>query len=89
MKKIITTITNGTGLHARPAAVFVKLAQKFSCKIEVATKEMKANAKSILQVISLGAVKGTEITVYLDGEDEDVAYDEILDLFIHNLYEKD
>lgn len=89
MKELSIAIPNETGLHARPASLFVKVAQKYSSKIEIRTAEMKANAKSILGVISLGAVKGTNVVITFDGEDEDSAYEEVFDLFKNNLNEVD
>lgn len=58
------------GLHARPAAQFVKAASRFSSTITVQAGEKKANAKSIMQVLTLGARQGTTVTISAEGADE-------------------
>jgi len=73
-------ITNPTGLHARPAALFVQTAGKFTANIWIKMDHKKVNAKSIMGLISLAVSKGTEITIIADGEDEDLAMKEIVDL---------
>lgn len=73
-------ITNPTGLHARPAALFVQTAGKFTSNIWIKTGQKKVNAKSIMGLISLAVSNGTEITIVADGEDEDLAVKEITDL---------
>ncbi len=68
-------ITNPVGLHARPAAEFVKAAQKYSSSIVVRYGEKEANAKSILGVLSLGVKANEHVTLVIDGDDEQVALD--------------
>ena len=63
------TITNPAGLHARPAALFVKRAKASSSKITITANEKKVNAKSMLGVLKLGATQGTTIAVEVDGDD--------------------
>lgn len=58
------------GLHARPAAQFVKLANSFSSTIIVQAGEKTADAKSILKVLQLGARQGATITIRAEGADE-------------------
>ncbi len=70
MQTIELTITNGVGLHARPAARFVQTAAKFRAKISVIKGDLKVNAKSIIAVLSLGAGKGAKVTIEASGEDE-------------------
>jgi phosphocarrier protein HPr len=55
-------------LHARPAGRFVRAAASFPCTIAVAANGKRANAKSILEVIGLGAVGGTELELSASGE---------------------
>ena len=76
-KKVI--ITNKTGLHARPAAQFVKKAGKYDSKIEIVFEEKEVNAKSIMGVMSLGVGKGNEIIVKAEGEDAEAAVKELTD----------
>ncbi|QOX61861.1 HPr family phosphocarrier protein [Anoxybacterium hadale] len=73
-------IMNETGIHARPAAVFVSMATKFKSKIDVIKDKKKANAKSILHIMSLGIDKGSTITISADGEDEAEAVDRLVKL---------
>ena len=58
------------GLHARPAADFVKAASGFTATISVQADAKRANAKSIIQVMGLGARQGTTITISAEGADE-------------------
>ena len=60
MTQETVTIENKTGIHARPASVFVQTATKFKSKIHLEAKGKKVDAKSILMLMSLGLVKGTE-----------------------------
>ncbi|HEX8983139.1 MAG TPA: HPr family phosphocarrier protein [Ktedonobacterales bacterium] len=68
------------GLHARPAALFVKAASRFSSNVTVHFGEKKANAKSILQVLGLNARQGASITISADGSDEAEAVATLSDL---------
>ena len=70
MTEATLTIENKTGIHARPASVFVQTAAKFRSKVQVKAKGKTADAKSILMLMSLGLAKGTEITIEADGPDE-------------------
>src|SRR5512141_2444762 len=73
MKQIELVIQNQTGLHARPAKVLVNLAKQFKSTISVQLGAKKANAKSMVSVLTLGAAKGSNITLTVDGVDEDQA----------------
>lgn len=76
MPAITLTIQHSAGLHARPAAQFVKLAASFPCTISVRnlTKDKPAvNAKSVLSVITLGVNQGTNVEVTAEGERADEA----------------
>jgi phosphocarrier protein len=66
-------IIHETGLHARPASLFVKLASSFKSTITVSANGRKANAKSILEVLTLGAGKDCELLIEARGEDEEEA----------------
>ena len=74
------TIENQTGLHARPASMLVKEANKFKSDITINKSDKTANAKSILSVLSLGVAKGDEITIKASGEDENDAISAIINL---------
>ena len=73
MPEITLTIQNKVGLHARPAALFVQTAKQYDCDIRVSHDEREANAKSILNVLTLGASQGSVITIYAEGEDAEHA----------------
>lgn len=63
------TIMNTLGLHARAAATFVKIANRFQSEITVIKDEASVNGKSIMGVLMLAAAKGTEISVTAKGGD--------------------
>lgn len=63
-------LRNKVGLHARPAALFVKTALRFKCRITVSKDDKEADAKSILSVLSLGAEQGDTVIIRTEGEDE-------------------
>jgi phosphocarrier protein len=66
-------IVNPLGLHARPAAQFVKLASAFEAEIEVQKDDLTVNGKSIMGVMMLAAECGSTITITANGVDEEVA----------------
>src|SRR5512141_1404795 len=77
MKQIELVIQNQTGLHARPAKVLVNLAKQFKSNINLQHGAKKANAKSMVSVLTLGAAKGSNITLMVDGVDEEQALADI------------
>ena len=74
------TLLNKVGLHARPASKFVQTAAHFASTITVFCGARQANAKSILQVLSLGAGGGAEITLHAEGADADAALEALKQL---------
>lgn len=69
-----TAIVNlHTGLHARPAALFVQEANRFVSEIFVAKQGKSVNAKSIMGIMSLAISSGTEITLRAEGPDAEQA----------------
>lgn len=81
------TLNNEQGLHARPADLFVRTANKFKSDITVrnlSTGSSDVNAKSILRILTLGVYSGHTIQVMADGEDENQAIEEIASLVNHN-----
>ena len=70
MQKLEVVIHNPTGLHARPARVFVNIAKQFNSAIKVHHGEKKANGKSLISMLTLGAEKGAEICITAEGDDE-------------------
>lgn len=67
------TIVNRLGLHARPAALFVKLASKFNSEIQVGKNSEMVNGKSIMGVMMVAAECGSTITIKAAGEDSEAA----------------
>ncbi len=79
-------VKNKTGLHARPAALFSKLANTCPCEVSIEKDGKKINAKSILGVLSLAIVTDSEITIITEGENEEESLAKLVD-FINNLDE--
>ena len=73
----IVVIRNRYGLHARPAAEFVKLAAKFRADIYAARDDVEVNGKSIMGVMMLAAECGSELRIRAEGEDAQQAVDEL------------
>lgn len=67
-----------TGIHARPATLLVQAAGKFQSDVKLAYKSKEVNLKSIMAVLTLGAGKGADITITINGEDEEAAMDGIV-----------
>lgn len=74
------TVKNKTGLHARPAAMFVQKAGKFKSDIVLLKDDREANAKSIMSVMALGASQGSVVTIRAVGPDEETAVRELISL---------
>ena len=70
-------VTNKLGIHARPAAMFVKTANRFSCDIFVEKDGEKVNGKSIMGLMMLAAGPGSTVTVHANGHDASQALAEI------------
>lgn len=72
------TVQNQVGLHARPATFFIQKANEYRSSIWVEKEERRANAKSLLGVLSLGITGGTDIRIIADGNDENEALDALV-----------
>ena len=81
------TVQNQVGLHARPATFFIQKANEFKSSIWVEKEERRANAKSLLGVLSLGITGGTPIKVIADGLDEEVAVEALEKLIVSGFAE--
>ncbi|MCK4232130.1 HPr family phosphocarrier protein [candidate division WOR-3 bacterium] len=75
MTALEIVIRNKIGLHARPAAQFVKLAEGFKCDIWVSKDGVRVNGKSILSLLTLAAEEGSVVLLEADGPDEAEAID--------------
>lgn len=71
------TITSEVGLHARPATELVNLVKGFACECFIINGDNKANAGSIINLLTLGAKNGVELTVECVGEGDADACDQI------------
>ena len=71
------TVKNKQGLHARPAAIFVQLANKFDSEITITKGKQSVNGKSIMGIMMLAANRGSKITVRADGDDAEQAVSEL------------
>ncbi|NIK78203.1 phosphotransferase system HPr (HPr) family protein [Paenibacillus castaneae] len=67
------TILNPTGFHVRPTKTFVQTAGTFPCKVSVINKGKKVNGKSSLSMLTLGIAVNEEVTLEIDGEQEEQA----------------
>jgi phosphocarrier protein len=76
----IVEIVNPLGLHARPAAEFVKLASTFTAEIQVEKDGMAVNGKSIMGVMTLAAECGSSLRIVAEGDDAEAAADALADL---------
>ncbi len=82
------TVKNRAGIHARPASLIVKTANKYKSDLFFERGDTKINGKSIMGIITLGAGHKTEITVITEGEDEQDALEAIVSLF-ENRFEEE
>lgn len=73
-------IINKLGLHARASAKFVQLASGFSCEVNLERNGQTVNGKSIMGIMMLAASSGTEIRICTEGEDEETALQQLIEL---------
>ena len=74
------TVQNSVGLHARPATFFIQKANEFRSSIWIEKEERRVNAKSLLGILSLGIIGGTQIKIIADGADEQAAVNALVEL---------
>lgn len=74
-------VSNKVGIHARPAAMFVKIASRYACDIFLEKDGEKINGKSIMGLLMLAAGPGSKLTLQVSGKDAAMAVAEIEDLF--------
>jgi len=85
MKKFNYVITDEVGIHARPAGILVKEAKKYASKITVSMGTKSADATKLMALMSMGVRQGDEVTVSVEGGDEESAAAEIEKFFRDNL----
>lgn len=71
------TVNKTHGLHARPATIFVQLANKFNASIKVKKDSEAVDGKSIIALLSLGVHKGMQISLVIEGDDSQEAMAEL------------
>ncbi len=87
MKEQEVTIVNKSGLHARPAAQFVKLASTFQADVKVIYRGKTVNAKSMIEMMLAAAAQGENIRIQTHGPDEDAALQAMAELIEEGLNE--
>jgi phosphocarrier protein len=80
MYKKRVTLDNATGLHIRPATLFMQSASSFRSVIRVLKNDQAADGKSAIGLMLLEAPRGAELVIQADGEDEVAAVDALVDL---------
>ena len=82
------TLTNQYGLHARPAALFVELCNRFESEVSVSKDGVAVNGKNILDIMMLGAEPGSSLILELTGSDAKEAGDALVKLVESNFGEQ-
>ena len=85
MKKANVVIENEKGLHARPATELAKLAMKYKCSINLIVNGKLIDAKSPLIIMSAGIKHKTELEIICDGENEDLALEDVKNFLKNNI----
>ena len=89
MRDASLTLINPLGLHARAAAKFVGVAKAFSSEVSIEVDTKKADGKSIMDLLMLGAPVGSKVTLTLNGVDENAACDALSALIEAGFHELD
>jgi phosphocarrier protein HPr len=82
------TVMNKLGIHARPAALFVKTANQYECEVFVEKDGERVNGKSIMGLMMLAAGPGSHLTVHAEGKDAVRAVGDLEDLVKRKFYEE-
>jgi phosphocarrier protein HPr len=80
-------IKNPQGLHARPASVFVKIANKYESEVSVKKDDEAVNGKSIMGLMTLAANQGSVIEIEVSGDDAEAAMKELEEFLVHDTEE--
>ena len=75
------TVLSKKGIHARPASRIVQAASKFNATIHIVRDDDVVNAKSIIGILTLGAVHKSKLTIKINGDDEHAAMSKMIELF--------
>lgn len=85
MKSFNYVITDEVGIHARPAGILVKEAKKFASKVTISAGGKSSDATRLMAIMGMGVKKGDEVTVTVEGDDEEAAAAEMEKFFKENL----
>jgi len=85
MPERIVTVASRTGLHARPAKLFVQAAARQPVPVKIGVGDREVDARSMLAVLSLGVTHGTDVTLRAEGEQADAVLDELATLLATDL----
>lgn len=85
MKEFKYTITDPEGIHARPAGELVKACKEFSSRITLTKDGKSGDCKKIFSIMALAVKSGNEITMTFEGEDEEAAFDKVLEFMKANM----
>lgn len=87
--KRVVVVPNKQGMHARPAEMFVRRAQQFQSKIEIVRNGDRVEAKSIMNLLTLGATHGTKLVIEAEGSDAQEAVDALAEVIEKDFLEED
>ena len=82
-------VQNKLGIHARPAAMFVKTANRYECEISVEKDGEKVNGKSIMGLMMLAAGPGSKLTVHAEGDDAAKAVNDLEILVVRRKFDEE
>src|SRR5436190_22714188 len=82
-------VSNKLGIHARPAAMFVRIANRYNCDIFVEKDGEKVNGKSIMGLMMLAAGPGSKLTVHAQGNDASKAVNDLESLVVRRKFDEE
>lgn len=85
MRSFIHTVQDQLGIHARPAGQLVKKASQFSSSVTLTLGDKKCDGRKVIALMMLGAKMGDEITIWIEGADEEIAEQELKEYLNENL----
>ncbi len=88
MTEKVIEVINSLGLHARPAAQFVKIASLSKSEVFIEKDGVRVNGKSIMGVMMLAAEQGSKLKITVDGPDESELIESLITLFKNKFYEE-
>lgn len=76
------TVENRAGVHMRPSTMITQTCAKFKSDVFIVNKDARVNARSVIGIMSMGALYGTHLTIEANGEDEMQVLDAVENLFV-------